>query len=59
MPRTRSVNTIQITLNVPEEWVEEAEALAKKLSEPGMAITRADAFRVILAKGFEAVRKKK
>jgi len=46
-------DTEQITLRVPKEWLDKADALAKRM-EPGGAIGRTDAFRAAVAKGFEA-----
>ena len=35
------------------EWVDIADRLASELSQPGLPVTRADAVRVLLAKGIE------
>jgi predicted DNA-binding protein len=50
-------STTQITLRVPDEWLPRADALAKKLSRPGLPTTRVDALRAAIATGFEALEK--
>jgi hypothetical protein len=51
--------TVQITLRVPESWLSRADALAKKLSRPGMPANRADVFRATVATGFPVLEKAK
>lgn len=46
---------MNVTLRIPLAWVRKADALAKVKSEDGLKLTRADAFRLALAAGFEAV----
>jgi hypothetical protein len=45
-------NTIQITFRVPEEWIERADKIAKKLSHEGITLTRTDGYRAAMATGF-------
>jgi hypothetical protein len=53
VPRPKSQNDSQITLNLPGDWVDDAEALAAALSRPGLAVTRADALRMAVRKGLD------
>lgn len=57
MPRKPSSNTEQVVIRVPEQWVKDAEGeIATLLAQPGMPVTKTDAFRVSIAHGFEAIR---
>ncbi|MFI5299165.1 MAG: hypothetical protein ACHREM_13800 [Polyangiales bacterium] len=49
----RGAPTIQVAIRVSPEWVEIADRLAIELSQPGLPVSRADAVRVLLAKGIE------
>ncbi|MGH7439211.1 MAG: hypothetical protein ACRENE_26295 [Polyangiaceae bacterium] len=49
----KSDNDSQITLNLPGDWVDDAEAVATAMSRPGLAVTRADALRIALRKGLD------
>ncbi len=51
-----TADTVQITFRIPTSWVAEAEALAKRLSRPGIETSKTDAFRAAIARGFEAFR---
>jgi hypothetical protein len=53
MPREPSENTIQIAIRVPKDWPDRAKALKSWIARPGVAVTRADVFRVALARGLE------
>lgn len=50
----RGAPTIQVGIRISPEWVEIADKLAAELSQPGLPVSRADAVRVLLAKGIEA-----
>jgi hypothetical protein len=52
VPRPPS-DTVQIAIRVPRGWMEKAEELAKRLSRPGVTMSRTDAFRAAIAAGFE------
>lgn len=54
MPRPPS-DSVQIAIRVPAEWLAEADAVAKKISRPGMIATRTDAFRAAIAAGMRAI----
>lgn len=57
MPRPRSNNDTSLNLKLPGEWLDEAEALAGPLSEPGLALTRADVLRKALRRGLDDLRR--
>ena len=56
MPRQPSNTTVQIALRVPPTWIEEAEEVAQLLSRPGLPVSKTEAFRAAIARGFEAIR---
>ncbi len=58
MPRPPS-DSVQVAIRIPRAWVAQADALAKRLSRPGLELSRTDAFRAALAKGFEALEAEK
>lgn len=55
MPRPPS-SAVQIAIRLPQEWLDEAEALGKLMGRPGFATTRSDVLRAALARGLEALR---
>lgn len=55
VPRPPS-DLVQITVRVPEDWLEQADTIAKAISRPGFEATRADALRVALARGLDELR---
>ena len=55
MPR-QPINTVQLALRVPPEFNKEADEIAKLISRPGVTLTRSDAYRAAIARGFEAIR---
>ncbi len=55
MPRPPS-DTVQISARVPTSWLEQFDAVAKRLSRPGLEVTRADAYRIALARGLDELR---
>ena len=50
------VDTVQVTFRIPTPWLIEADEVADLLSRPGHRLSRTDAMRAALAKGFEALR---
>lgn len=50
-------NDAQIVLRVPQELVDEADALAEAMSQPGITMTQTDVFRAAIVRGLEALRK--
>jgi hypothetical protein len=53
MPRPKSENVFQVAFKIPKAWTERADAIAAKLSRPGVTLTRTDALRAALARGLE------
>lgn len=51
MPRPPS-NSVQLAIRIPAEWLAEADEIAKLISTPGVDMTRSDAFRAAIARGF-------
>jgi hypothetical protein len=49
---------VQVTLRVPKDWLTRAEALAEKLSKPGLHLERTDALRMAIAEGFTVYEKR-
>jgi len=43
-------------LLLPGEWLDEAQELAGLLSQPGAQLTRADAIRLAIRRGMDAMR---
>ena len=56
MPRPPSDKTFQVAFKIPDEWVEMADELAKKMSSPGMTVTRTDVLRTALWEGLTKMR---
>jgi hypothetical protein len=54
VPRPPS-DTVQIAIRVPRAWLETADELAKRISRPGVTMSRTDAFRAAIAAGFDAL----
>jgi hypothetical protein len=54
VPRPPS-DTVQIAIRVPKAWLAQADELAKRISRPGVLMSRTDAFRAAIAAGFEAL----
>jgi hypothetical protein len=55
VPRPKSGNDDQVSINLPPSWKEDAERLARAMSRPGMVITRADVLRMALRMGLDAL----
>jgi len=55
MPRPQSENTFQVAIKVPQEWVDQADAIAAARSRPGLVVTRTDAIRAAIAHGLETL----
>lgn len=54
---TRRADTTQVSVRIKPEWVSVADAIAAKLSRPGLDLARADAYRLAMARGFEELRR--
>ena len=55
VPRPKSDLDSQVTIVLPGDWLEQAEALARARSRPGMNVTRSDVLRMALSKGLAVV----
>jgi hypothetical protein len=56
VPRPKSTNDTQLTVNLPGGWVDELERVAELLSRPGLPpITRTDALRLAVRRGLDAL----
>lgn len=55
VPRPKSGNDDQVSINLPPAWKEDAERLARAMSRPGMVCTRADVLRMSLRMGLDAL----
>ena len=54
MPRSKSNNTTQISFKVPEEWLEDADTVAGKMSAGNaITVTRTEAIRIALGRGLK------
>ncbi|AKV01665.1 hypothetical protein AKJ09_08328 [Labilithrix luteola] len=53
---TPSDSRANIALDVPAEWLADADAIAAALARPGFTMTRSDVLRASIAKGLEAFR---
>jgi len=45
----------QITIRIPREWLYRTDAVATKMSRPGLEMSRADVLQMALTQGLEAV----
>jgi hypothetical protein len=55
MPRPKSANDIQVCVLVPTDWVERLDTVAAKLSDPAVALTRADILRRVIHEGLQGL----
>ena len=53
MPRAKGENDRSVTVNIPSGWLPKIDAYAKTIIAPGMAITRSDAIRMLIAESLE------
>ena len=53
VPRPKSLNDTHLHLQLPGDWLDEAEALAVPLSEPGVSLTRADVLRKCIRRALD------
>jgi hypothetical protein len=51
---SEEVETVQVTIRVPYEWLERADRVASDLSPIGKKLTRMDGFRAVIVMGFES-----
>jgi len=63
MPKTKAEKekgpTVQTGIRLDQEIIDRLDAVAAKLSRPGMSVTRSDAMRICLLTGLEAIEKER
>jgi predicted DNA-binding protein len=55
MPRSKGPNSVQVSINLPPSWVDELDALASSLSEPGAERDRSTVLRQCIRRGIDAM----
>lgn len=55
MPRPKSPNTVQVTVMIPEDAADRAEALGARMAPPGVTLTRAEVLRACILRGLDAL----
>jgi predicted transcriptional regulator len=48
---------LQISVRIPQEWLDRLDQVARAMSRPGTEASRAEAIRFLVARGFEAAEK--
>jgi hypothetical protein len=57
MPKEANEDSlVQVTMRVPSSVIDHADKLAQQMSHPGVAVTRAQALRMLLDVGSKRVR---
>jgi predicted DNA-binding protein len=63
MPKTKLTNVkgaaVQTAVRLDPELIARLDAVATKLSRPGLEVTRADAIRIALATGLQVIEKER
>lgn len=63
MPKTKTtkekVPTVQVAIRLDAELIPRLDAVAAKLSRPGLSLTRTDAVRICLQTGLAAIEKER
>ena len=63
MPKTKTVKgtgpTVQTAIRLDPELIARLDAVAAKLTRPGLEVTRSDAMRICLLTGLQAIEKEK
>lgn len=44
--------TVQVSFRVPTEWLDRADEIARRLSEDARSVSRQDALRIAISRGF-------
>jgi hypothetical protein len=58
MPRRASDNTVQVSIRIPQAWVDRADALTAACNKQGLMIgraTRADILRASVGRGLDSL----
>ena len=63
MPKAKTVKstspTVQTAIRLDPELIARLDAVAAKLTRPGLEVTRSDAMRICLLTGLQAIEKEK
>jgi hypothetical protein len=63
MPKTKTVKgtgpTVQTAIRLDPELIARLDAVAAKLTRPGLEVTRSDAMRICLLTGLQAIEKER
>jgi metal-responsive CopG/Arc/MetJ family transcriptional regulator len=59
VPRAKGPNDTQVSVNLPGQWAEELDELARVMSEEGLGLTRSDVMRLAVRKGLDALKKER
>ena len=63
MPKTKTAKgtgpTVQTAIRLDPELIARLDAVAAKLTRPGLEVTRSDAMRICLLTGLQAIEKEK
>jgi hypothetical protein len=63
MPKTKTVKgtgpTVQTAIRLDPELIARLDAVAGKLTRPGLEVTRSDAMRICLLTGLQAIEKER
>ena len=63
MPKSKSEKdkgpTVQTAIRLDPELIDRLDAVAAKLSRPGLEVTRSDAMRIALMTGLQAIEKER
>lgn len=52
-----TASTTQISVRVSDDWLPQLDEIAERVSRPGLELKRADALRMVLARGMEEFQK--
>jgi hypothetical protein len=55
VPRPKSANVVQVTVLIPEEVSDRAEALGERMAPPGVTLSRAEVLRAAILRGLDAL----
>ena len=59
MAGKKTSEKVQTAIRLDGEIIDRLDAIAEKLSRPGLAVTRSDAIRIALLTGLQAIEKEK
>jgi hypothetical protein len=53
VPRPKSPNVVQVTVLIPEEAADRAEALGERMAPAGVTLSRAEVLRAAILRGLD------